>query len=134
MACELTAWMAMLALDGPARAWEPKRLRLRLFTAAGRIVRGGRLAAVAPRPDLALGQPGHRRDHPPASLRSRLTSPNRPSHPERRPKGPWNPHTRRDSRAVRHDRTLKAANGRRLGPTAQDHETSRLSARLDSGS
>ena len=36
------AWMPMLALDGPARAWEPKRLRLRLFTAAGRIVRGGR--------------------------------------------------------------------------------------------
>lgn len=34
MASELTAWMAMLALDGPARAWEPKRLRLRLFTAA----------------------------------------------------------------------------------------------------
>ena len=37
MACELTAWMAMLALDGPARACEPKRLRLRLFTAAGRM-------------------------------------------------------------------------------------------------
>jgi hypothetical protein len=42
MACELLAWMAMLALDGPARAWEPKRLRLRLFTVAGRIARGGR--------------------------------------------------------------------------------------------
>jgi Transposase DDE domain group 1 len=42
MACELTAWMQMLALDGTARAWEPKRLRLRLFSAAGRIVRGGR--------------------------------------------------------------------------------------------
>ena len=42
MACELTAWMAMLALDGPARAWEPKRLRLRMFSAAGRMVRGGR--------------------------------------------------------------------------------------------
>ena len=42
MASELTAWMQMLALDGPARAWEPKRLRLRLFFAAGRIVRGGR--------------------------------------------------------------------------------------------
>jgi hypothetical protein len=42
MACELLAWMAMLALDGPARAWEPKRLRLCLFTAAGRIVCGGR--------------------------------------------------------------------------------------------
>ncbi len=42
MACELLAWMAMLALDGPARRWEPKRLRLRLFTCAGRVVRGGR--------------------------------------------------------------------------------------------
>jgi Transposase DDE domain group 1 len=42
MACELTAWTQMLALDGPARAWEPKRLRLRLFSAAGRIIRSGR--------------------------------------------------------------------------------------------
>ena len=42
MASELLAWTAMLALEGPARAWEPKRLRLRLFSAAGRLVRGGR--------------------------------------------------------------------------------------------
>jgi hypothetical protein len=42
MASELLAWTAMLALDGPARAWEPKRLRLRLFSAAGRLARGGR--------------------------------------------------------------------------------------------
>jgi hypothetical protein len=42
MASELLAWTAMLALHGPARAWEPKRLRLRLFSAAGRLVRGGR--------------------------------------------------------------------------------------------
>jgi len=42
MACELTAWMQMLALDGPARAWEPKRLRLRLLTAAGRIASASR--------------------------------------------------------------------------------------------
>ena len=43
MASELTAWMQMLALDGPARArLEPKRLRLRLFSAAGRLARGGR--------------------------------------------------------------------------------------------
>jgi hypothetical protein len=53
MASELTAWMQMLALDGAARAWEPKRLRLRLFSAAGRLVRGGhrlrlRLAATWP--------------------------------------------------------------------------------------
>ena len=32
----------MIALTGAARRWEPKRLRLRLFSAAGRIVRGGR--------------------------------------------------------------------------------------------
>jgi hypothetical protein len=41
MAYDLLAWMAMLALDRAARAWEPKRLRLRLFSAA-RLVRGGR--------------------------------------------------------------------------------------------
>ena len=42
MACELLAWMATLALTGTARRWEPKRLRLRLLSVAGRIVRGGR--------------------------------------------------------------------------------------------
>jgi hypothetical protein len=54
LAGELTAWAQMLALhDTPARRWEPRRLRFRLFTAAGRIVRGGRrtrlrLAARSP--------------------------------------------------------------------------------------
>jgi Transposase DDE domain group 1 len=42
LACELLAWTQMLALAGAARRWEPKRLRLRLFSAAGRLVRGGR--------------------------------------------------------------------------------------------
>jgi hypothetical protein len=42
LACELLAWTQMLALTGPARRWEPKRLRLRIFTCAGRIVRGSR--------------------------------------------------------------------------------------------
>jgi hypothetical protein len=42
LACELLAWMQLLALTGPARRWEPKRLRRRLFAVAGRIVRGGR--------------------------------------------------------------------------------------------
>ena len=42
LACELLAWMQMIALAGPARRWEPKRLRLRVFTVAGRLVRGGR--------------------------------------------------------------------------------------------
>jgi hypothetical protein len=42
MACELLAWMQMLALEGKARRWETKRLRLRLFSAAGRLIRGAR--------------------------------------------------------------------------------------------
>jgi hypothetical protein len=42
LACDLLAWMQMLSLTGNARRWEPKRLRLRLFTCAGRIIRGGR--------------------------------------------------------------------------------------------
>jgi hypothetical protein len=42
LACELLAWTQMLALAGQARRWEPKRLRLRLFSVAGRLVRGGR--------------------------------------------------------------------------------------------
>jgi hypothetical protein len=32
----------MLALDGPARRREPRRLRFRLFATAGRLARGGR--------------------------------------------------------------------------------------------
>jgi hypothetical protein len=42
LACELLARTQMLALSGKARRWEPKRLRLRIFTCAGRIVRGSR--------------------------------------------------------------------------------------------
>ena len=40
LATELSAWMQMLALTGTgARVWEPKRLRLRLFSIAGRTAR-----------------------------------------------------------------------------------------------
>ena len=42
LAGELLAWMQMLAFTGAARRWEPKRLRLRIFAVAGRLVRGGR--------------------------------------------------------------------------------------------
>jgi hypothetical protein len=42
LACELLAWTQMLALTGTARRWEPKRIRLRLFAIAGRLVRGSR--------------------------------------------------------------------------------------------
>ncbi len=43
LACDLLAWMQLLALHGTAaRRYEPKRLRLRLFAVAGRLIRGGR--------------------------------------------------------------------------------------------
>ncbi len=43
LACELLAWLQLLALvRHPARRWEPKRLRLRLFSAAARLAVSGR--------------------------------------------------------------------------------------------
>jgi hypothetical protein len=42
LAVDLIAWTQRLALTGWARAAEPKRLRLRLFGVAGRLVRTGR--------------------------------------------------------------------------------------------
>jgi hypothetical protein len=42
LACGLLAWTQMLALAGEARRWEPKRLRLRLLSVAGRLGRSGR--------------------------------------------------------------------------------------------
>ena len=42
LALDLLAWMPMLALTGAARRWEPKRLRLRLFSAAAHLVTTGR--------------------------------------------------------------------------------------------
>ena len=43
LATELTAWMQMLAFTGtPAHRWEPKRLRLRLFSVAGTLARRSR--------------------------------------------------------------------------------------------
>src|SRR3954451_25169501 len=54
LATELTAWMQLLALTHrQARRWEPKKLRLRLFTAPAALARTGRrvllhLAAKSP--------------------------------------------------------------------------------------
>lgn len=43
LAADLLVWTQTLAWhDHPARRWEPKRLRLRLLTVAGRIIRTGR--------------------------------------------------------------------------------------------
>ncbi|PJN34369.1 hypothetical protein CG717_07295 [Streptomyces sp. CB02613] len=38
VALDLLAWMPMLALTGETRSWEPRRLRLRLFSAAAQLV------------------------------------------------------------------------------------------------
>ena len=43
LAVELTAWLQTLALTGhEARRWEPKKLRLRVFSTAARLTRSGR--------------------------------------------------------------------------------------------
>jgi DDE family transposase len=42
LACELLAWTQLLALAGDTRRWEPRRLRLRLFSVAGRLASSGR--------------------------------------------------------------------------------------------
>jgi hypothetical protein len=47
LAVELTAWAQLLALHAhPARRWEPKRLRLRILSLAGRLARTGRRAVL----------------------------------------------------------------------------------------
>lgn len=42
LALDLLAWVPMLALTGQARRWEPRRLRLRLFSAAAQLINTGR--------------------------------------------------------------------------------------------
>jgi hypothetical protein len=86
IAPDLLAWMPMLALTGKARLWEPRRLRLRLFAAAGQLVTTGCRKFLR----LALDHSHHRSPrpaHPPAQ--PRLTSgfpvpPTAPQHPEQR--------------------------------------------------
>jgi hypothetical protein len=52
LACDLTTWMQLLAFTDDngtsheARRWEPKRLRLRLFSIAARLARTGRQTIV----------------------------------------------------------------------------------------
>jgi hypothetical protein len=47
LACEITAWMQMLAFtDDPARRWEPKRLRLRLFSIPAQLVTTARVRTL----------------------------------------------------------------------------------------
>jgi hypothetical protein len=60
LTCEIITWAQLLALtEHPARRWEPKRLRLRIFSIPGRLARTARrvvlhLAAHAPWVTLLL--------------------------------------------------------------------------------
>ena len=93
MACELLAWTQMLALDGPARAWEPKRLRLRLFSspAAWSAAAGGcGCASPPPGPGPPRSVPPspacrtwHPADHPgpPPAIRKETRGPVEPRPP-----------------------------------------------------
>jgi hypothetical protein len=72
------AWLAMLALTGKARPWEPKRLRLRLLTAAGTLVRGGRHLRLR----LARGGPWNHVITP-AITRLQGLAPGSPAGPQR---------------------------------------------------
>jgi hypothetical protein len=60
LACDITAWLQLLGLsEHPARRWEPKRLRLRLFWIAGTLATTARtttlhLARDAPWTTLAV--------------------------------------------------------------------------------
>jgi Transposase DDE domain group 1 len=106
LACELLAWMRLLALTGKARRWEPKRLRLRIFAVAGRLASSGRRL----RRPLEAG-PGPCRSPPrpadcgPFHPADQLEPP--PRHGRRNHQGPGTPPTRRDSRAARHGQPLK---------------------------
>ena len=124
LACELLAWMQMLALTGTARRWEPKRLRLRLFSVAGRLVHGGRRLRLRLAAQLALGHPDHRRNHPTASPRTRLTSRNPPCDQKGHPRGPWNPAhpARQPGHQCYRPLAETTAPHRGLRPASQDRE------------
>ena len=93
LACELIAWTQMLALAGAAHRREPRHLRLRIFSVAGRLASSGRrlrlrlaerwpwageITAAAPacKPSHPADQPGlplrPRKDKPPGPVEPRL--------------------------------------------------------------
>ncbi len=90
LACELLAWTNVLAFTGTARPCQPKRLRLRILSVAGRLV-GAADGCGSASPPAGHGPVTSRRDRTPADPRTRLTSDLAPAIRERTPAGPWNP-------------------------------------------
>ena len=78
LAAELTAWMQMLALhDHDARRWEPKRLRLRLFTVPAALARTGRRVLLHLAEQSTLGPSSS-----PTPCTSSASSPSPADHPQ----------------------------------------------------
>jgi hypothetical protein len=68
----------MIALAGEVRRWEPKRLRLQLFSIAGRLARGGRRLRLTTKKEKPRerGTPPTRRDSQPRSAPEITHQPN----------------------------------------------------------
>jgi len=95
----------MLALTGAARRWEPKRLRLRLFSVAGRLASSGRRLwlRLAERWPWAADITAAAARLP--GLSNRLTSRNSPYDKGGQTPGPVEPAHPGDSRATSHGGT-----------------------------
>lgn len=100
LACDLLAWTQMLALTGEARRWEPKRLRLRLFTCAGRASSAAAAASSSVSPPAGPGparSPARSAACTPSSLADQHQP---PDDKEGQPRACGTPPTRRDSRVT----------------------------------
>ena len=83
IACDLLAWLRLLALDGDLAKAEPKTLRYKILHTAGRIVKGQRRRHLK----IAASWPWARdiaeRVHPDPGPAAAMTRPPRPRYPER---------------------------------------------------
>ena len=125
LACELLAWMQMLALSGHARRGNPSACGCGCSAspAASSAVAGGTGYACQ------LDGPGPPRS-PPLSGGFRpwhpADQPDQPLQKKGQPRARGTPLTRHDSRVTRHDRTLKQTASHYSKPPTQDDERSSL--------
>jgi len=105
LATDLTAWTQLLAFTSdPARRWEPKRLRLRVFSIPPPWLGTVDDSFSTSRPQPHTLCPGyHRLDPPGRPGRARLTPARRcPDRPSREPPGTWTRRPPRRHAAPRH--------------------------------
>jgi len=84
LASELTAWTQLLALDGPARRWNPNDCACACSPPPDVWSKAADAFSYALQP-MEIGRPDHHRDHPPAQPARTVTTPNRPNQNGRRP-------------------------------------------------